>query len=61
MACCDQPSDHNARFKCEKHQITMCRTCLKCKDAELYCKFRPSCMIHFLEKERNKDKSQAGG
>jgi hypothetical protein len=30
----------------------LCDACLKCKDPELYCKFRPSCMIHFLEKER---------
>ena len=51
MARCNQPCDDDARFKCEKHQVFMCRGCLKCKDPELYCKFRPSCMIHFLEKE----------
>ena len=51
MTCCDEPSENNACYKCEKHQTTMCLACLKCKDPALYCKFRPSCMIHFLEKK----------
>jgi hypothetical protein len=52
MTCCDDKPEDAARYKCEKHQITMCAECLKCKDPDLYCKFRPSCMIHFLEKEQ---------
>jgi hypothetical protein len=53
MKCCSDESTENIRYRCEKHQTEMCAACLKCKDPELYCKFRPSCMIHFLEKEKN--------
>jgi hypothetical protein len=52
MSCCPENAAEQHRYKCEKHQVIMCEACLKCKDPELYCKFRPSCMIHFLEKER---------
>lgn len=49
-SCCHQQNQQ--QYKCEKHQAYMCEECLKCRDPELYCKFRPSCMIHFMEKER---------
>ncbi len=52
MSCCPDQAADQKRYKCEKHQIYMCDHCLKCRDPELYCKFRPSCMIHFLEKEQ---------
>jgi hypothetical protein len=54
MACCETFQDGMQHYNCEKHHIQMCDTCLKCKDPDLYCKFRPSCMIYFLEKERKK-------
>jgi len=59
MTCCEQPSESQRRYKCEKHQLVMCDACLRCKDPELYCKFRPACMIHFLEKERKNGRKQA--
>lgn len=52
MTCCDDYKEGQQQYKCEKHQIYLCDACLKCKDPELFCKFRPSCMIHFMEKER---------
>jgi hypothetical protein len=52
MSCCPDNNVEQTRYKCEKHQVYLCDACLKCKDPELYCKFRPSCMIHFLEKEK---------
>ena len=52
MTCCDETAENGTAYKCEKHQVTLCDACLKCRDPELYCKFRPSCMIHFIEKER---------
>jgi hypothetical protein len=55
MACCEQFKDGQQHYRCEKHEIEMCDACLRCKDPELYCKFRPSCMIHFMEKERKKE------
>jgi hypothetical protein len=52
MSCCPENGEEQGRYKCEKHQTYMCEGCLKCKDPELYCKYRPSCMIHYLEKHR---------
>ena len=60
MSCCPENSSE-ARYKCEKHQVYMCEACLECKDPDLYCKFRPSCMIHFLEKERKNELKHAAG
>lgn len=52
-ACCENTESDKQTYRCEKHRIDMCDECLRCKDPELYCKFRSSCMIHFLEKERS--------
>jgi len=53
-------------YVCMKYNVYLCEECLKCRDPELYCKFRPSCPIWFLqkkgidawvgEKEKNPDK-----
>lgn len=58
MTCCPHDAEIQ-QYKCEKHQTMMCGACLKCKDPELYCKFRPSCMIHFIEKERKNGQKEA--
>lgn len=41
----------NANLECMKHHIKMDAASAKCRDPDLYCKFRPSCLIHFMEKE----------
>jgi hypothetical protein len=51
-ACCRNAEEERQTYRCEKHGMDMCAACLRCKDPELYCKFRSACMIHFLEKER---------
>ena len=61
MGCRPENNTEQNRYKCEKHQITMCADCLKCKDPELYCKFRSACMIHFMEKEHKNDQKRAAG
>ncbi len=38
-----------------KHNVYMCEECLKCRDPNLYCKFRSSCPIWFLTKSREKE------
>jgi ferredoxin len=43
------------RFLCMKHNLYLCEECLKCQDPELYCKFRSSCPIWFLEKKGGKE------
>ena len=53
--CCHNAGTGKPTYRCEKHRIEMCDACLRCKDPDLYCKFRSACMIHFMEKERNCD------
>ena len=52
MACCAANERETPVYQCQKHQVRMCASCLKCRDPKLYCKFRSACMIHFLEKEQ---------
>lgn len=53
----DHPGD--GYFDCQKHQIQMRASRARCADPELYCKFRPSCLIHFLDKERARQRKQS--
>lgn len=46
------------QYECMKHQIKMDADTARCRDPELYCKFRPSCMIHFMEKENARARSK---
>jgi hypothetical protein len=55
MACNSDYHEAEPRYRCQKHLAYMCDACLKCRDPNLYCKFRPSCMIHFLEKEKKNE------
>ena len=55
MTCCSANTSEQAAYRCQKYKIDMCAACLKCRDPHLYCKFRPSCVIHFLEKERSRE------
>ncbi len=52
MVMCSDHPDKEATYICSKHNIYKCENCLKCTDPELYCKFRPSCTIWFLYKEK---------
>lgn len=61
MACDNEHHEMEPRYQCQKHLTMMCDACLKCKDPGLYCKFRPSCMIHFLEKEKKNEQKRASG
>jgi len=45
--CINHP-DKETSYVCMKHEIYMCENCLKCRDPEIYCKFRSACPIHFL-------------
>jgi len=37
-----------------KHDNYLCRACLQCRDPEIYCKYRPSCLIWFMDKNSDK-------
>jgi hypothetical protein len=54
MACCSAYIPGRQTYRCLKFQTEMCAACLKCKDPELYCKFRSACLIHFMEKEQQR-------
>ena len=48
MGYCINHPERETSYKCMKHELYLCEECLKCCDPELYCKFRPSCAIHFI-------------
>ena len=52
MGKCINHPEHETPYICMKHQIYLCRECLQCKDPEIYCKFRPSCPIGFMDKRK---------
>lgn len=54
MTRCEHCTDDDTCYVCMKHQARYCPECATCKDPSIYCKFRPSCIIHFLEKERQR-------
>jgi len=43
-----------------KHNIYMCEECIKCRDPEIYCKFRPSCPIWHIHKEKRREERRNG-
>jgi quercetin dioxygenase-like cupin family protein len=52
---CRRHPEAPAVAQCLKHGHGICTACLedepRCWDPDLYCKFRPQCLIHFQEKE----------
>ena len=55
MGKCINHTDRETSYHCQKHNIDMCEECLRCRDPELYCKYRTACVIYFLSKETSKD------
>ncbi len=54
MGKCANHPDRETSFLCSKCNIYMCEECQKCRDPEIFCKFRSSCPIWFIDK-RQKD------
>jgi len=52
MEHCINHPDRETSYRCLKHEISMCKECLRCRDPELYCKFRSACAIHFMTKRK---------
>lgn len=48
MGKCRNHPDRETGFICLKHHYYLCESCLQCHDPEIYCKFRSSCIIHFI-------------
>ena len=51
MGKCINHPDRETSYICMKHNIYLCEECLECRDPDIYCKFRPSCPIHFITKK----------
>lgn len=51
MGKCIHHPDRETSYICMKHNFYLCKECLECKDPDIYCKFRPSCPIHFISKK----------
>ncbi|MFZ5562451.1 MAG: ASKHA domain-containing protein [Thermodesulfobacteriota bacterium] len=60
MGKCVNHPDRETNYVCLKHGIYQCEECLKCRDPQLYCKFRSSCPIWFMTK-RNGGLDDIGG
>jgi len=52
MGKCINHSDKETSYLCMKHNVYMCERCVRCRDPKIYCKFRPACVISFLQKEQ---------
>ncbi len=50
MGKCINHPETETSFQCVKYNEYMCELCMKCKDPELYCKFREGCLISYIEK-----------
>jgi len=54
MGKCIKHPESETDYKCMKHDNYLCRACLQCRDPEIYCKYRPSCLIWFMDKNSDK-------
>ena len=55
MGKCINHQNKNADLKCLKYEVFMCDDCIQCRDPEIYCKFRASCVIWFMVTERQSE------
>jgi len=58
MGKCVNHPDRDTDFICMKHNVHMCDECVSCRDPEIYCKFRSSCPIWFMHKEKKREARQ---
>ncbi|MEZ4527500.1 MAG: hypothetical protein R2941_16390 [Desulfobacterales bacterium] len=55
MGKCIHHPDRESNFLCMKHNVHLCEECLSCRDPELYCKFRSSCPIWFIHRQKKRE------
>ncbi|RJP69364.1 MAG: DUF4445 domain-containing protein [Candidatus Abyssobacteria bacterium SURF_17] len=49
MKCTNHP-DRDATFRCAKDDVYLCHECLNCRNPDIYCKYRTSCIIWEMQK-----------
>jgi len=47
--------EKESNYVCLKDNVYLCDECLKCRNPDIYCKFRESCPIWFMDKKGFKD------
>ncbi len=52
MGSCACHPEIDTNFLCMKHNIYLCEDCLSCRDPKIYCKYRSSCPIWFMQKRK---------
>ena len=58
MGACVCHPEIETSYVCMKHGVYLCEDCLTCRDPKIYCKFRSSCMIWYMDRQK---KAQATG
>ena len=53
--------EKDSPYLCMKDNVYLCDECLHCRNPEIYCKYRTSCPIWFMEKRGFKDSEEAPG
>lgn len=51
MGKCSCRPEIETSYLCMKHHVYLCEECLECQDPNIYCKFRSSCPIWFMQKK----------
>ena len=51
MGYCINHKDRETQYLCMKDNVYFCEECLRCRNPEIYCKFRSSCPIWFISKK----------
>lgn len=54
MKCTNHP-EREATFHCAKDDVYLCEECLKCRNPDIYCKFRTNCIIWEMQKYGDKE------
>jgi hypothetical protein len=57
----DNAPDDNISYLCMKYNRHQQGDRLACQDPGLYCKFRPQCLIHYMEKRRRRESDASDG
>jgi hypothetical protein len=50
MGKCSCHPENETSFMCMKYNVYLCDDCLECRDPNIYCKYRSSCPIWFMQK-----------
>ena len=58
MGQCECHPEKETPYICMKHQRYLCDECMKCVDPDIYCKFRSSCPIWFMDKRAKSFKEE---